>query len=45
MTPEQDGTSNIFFKFEIPATNIDQSQILKNICQQSLSLNIVLNIC
>ena len=26
-----------FFKFEILATNIDWSQILKNICQQLLS--------
>ena len=31
-----------FFKLEILATNIDQSQILKNICQQLLSLNNVL---
>ena len=43
MTPGKDGKWNIFFKFEILATNIDQFQILKNICQQLLSLNKVLN--
>ena len=31
MTPGKDGKW-IFFKFEILATNIDWSQILKNIC-------------
>ena len=36
MTPRKDGKWNIFFKFEILATNIDWSQILKNICQQLL---------
>ena len=34
--------NGIFFKFEILAANIDLSQILKNICQQLLSLNNVL---
>ena len=33
-----------FFKFEMLATNIDQYQILKNICQQLLSLNNVLKL-
>ena len=42
MTPGKDGKWNIIFKFEILTTNIDQSQILKNICQQLLSLNNVL---
>ena len=42
MTPGKDGKLNIIFKFEILATNIDQSQILKNICQHLLSLNNVL---
>ena len=41
MTPGKDGKW-IFFIFEIFATSIDQSQILKNICQQLLSLNNVL---
>ena len=39
MTPEKDGKWNIFFKFEILATNIDLSQILNNIFQQLLSLS------
>ena len=39
MTPGKDEKWNIFVKFEILATNIDQSQILKNICQELLSLN------
>ena len=43
MTPEKDGKWDIFFKFEIFATNIDWSQILENICQELLSLNNVLN--
>ena len=42
MTPRKDGKGN-FFRLEILATNIDLSQNLKNICQQLLSLNIVLN--
>ena len=43
MTPGKDGKWNIsFFKFEILETNTDQSQILKNICQQLLSLNNIL---
>ena len=42
----KDGKDGIFFfKFEILATNIDWSQILKNICQQLLLLNNVLNSC
>ena len=41
MTPEKDGKWN-FLKFEKLATDIDQSQILKNICLQLLSLNNVL---
>ena len=41
MTPGKDG-NGFFFKFEILPTNIDQSQILKNICQQLLSLNNIL---
>ena len=36
--------NGIFFKFEILATNIDLSQISKNICQQLLSLNNVLKL-
>ena len=43
MTPGKHGKWNIFFKFEILATNVDYSQISKNICQQLLSLNNVLN--
>ena len=42
MTPGKDGKW-FSFKFEILATNIDQSHILKNICQQLLLLNNVLN--
>ena len=38
MTPGKDGKRNIFVKFEILATNIDWSQILKNICLQLLSV-------
>ena len=45
LTPGKDGKRNIFFKFEILATNIDWSQILKNICQLLLSLNNVLKVC
>ena len=44
MTPGKDGKLNIFLKTEILATNIDYSQILKNICQQLLSLNNVLKV-
>ena len=32
MTHGKDGKWIIFFKFEILATNVDFSQILKNIC-------------
>ena len=39
MTSGKDGKWNIFSKFEKLATNIDWSQIFKNICQQLLSLN------
>ena len=42
MTLKKDGKQNIFFTFEILAPNLDWSQILKNICQQLLSLNNVL---
>ena len=38
MPPKEDGKWNIFLKFEILATNIDQSQILRNICQQLLTV-------
>ena len=42
LTPGRDGKWNIFFRFEILATDIDWSQILKNICRQLVSLNNVL---
>ena len=42
MTPGKDGKWNIFSKFETLATNTNWSQILKNVCQQLLSLNNVL---
>ena len=45
MTPEKDGKLKFFLKFEILVTDIDQFQILKNICQQLLSLNKVLKVC
>ena len=35
---------HVFFTFEILATDIDWSQILKIICQQLLSLNNVLQL-
>ena len=43
MTPGKDGKWIILFKFEILATYMDKSQILKNICQQLLLLNNILN--
>ena len=42
MTPEKMENVIYFSRFEILATIIDKSQILKNICQQLLSLNNVL---
>ena len=43
MTPGKDGKwDSFFFKLEMLATNINLSQILKNTCQQLLSLNKVL---
>ena len=42
LSPPEKMENGIFFKFEIFATDIDWSQILKNICQQLLSLNNVL---
>ena len=43
MTPKK-MENGFFFKFEILATDIDQSQILNDICQQLLSLNNVLKL-
>ena len=42
MTRGNYGNETRFFTFEIHATDIDWSQILKIICQQLLSLNNVL---
>ena len=42
MTPEKMENEIFLFKLEILATNIDLSEILKNISQQLLSLNNVL---
>ena len=42
MAHGKDGKWNTFFRFEIVPTNINSSQILKNIRQQLLSLNNIL---